>query len=60
MLHAVLCCAVLCCVVLCGLLLAGRPVMFTGEMVFPWMFDDVAALRPLKEAAEVVAAKEVC
>lgn len=26
-----------------------------GEMVFPWMFEDFAALRPLKEAAEIVA-----
>lgn len=26
-------------------------------MVFPWMFDDFAALRPLKEAAELLAAK---
>ncbi|EFN50920.1 hypothetical protein CHLNCDRAFT_141711 [Chlorella variabilis] len=34
---------------------AGQPVMFTGEMVFPWMFEDFAALRPLKEAAEIVA-----
>ena len=26
-----------------------------GEMVFPWMFEDFAALQPLKEAAEILA-----
>eukprot|EP00891_Asterochloris_glomerata_P005079 jgi/Astpho2/5079/Aster-08016 len=36
---------------------AGRDVMFTGEMVFPWMFEDFAALRPFKEAADLLAAK---
>lgn len=34
---------------------AGAPVMFTGEMVFPWMMDDIAALRPYKEAANLLA-----
>ena len=29
-----------------------------GEMVFPWMFDDFAALRPLRGAAEALAARE--
>src|SRR5581483_1581090 len=28
---------------------------FTGEHVFPWMFDEYSALRPLKEAAEILA-----
>eukprot|EP00882_Tetradesmus_deserticola_P020946 GHRQ01022637.1.p1 GENE.GHRQ01022637.1~~GHRQ01022637.1.p1 ORF type:complete len:149 (+),score=67.59 GHRQ01022637.1:582-1028(+) len=37
---------------------AGKPVMFTGEMVFPWMFEDFAALRPYKAAADVLAAKQ--
>ena len=32
-----------------------RPVFFTGEMVYPWMFDDYADLRPLKAAAELLA-----
>jgi pimeloyl-ACP methyl ester carboxylesterase len=32
-----------------------RPVYFTGEMIYPWMFDDYARLRPLKEAAELLA-----
>ena len=31
---------------------------FTGEMVFPWMFDDFAALQPYQEAAELLAAKQ--
>jgi hypothetical protein len=34
------------------------PVFFTGEMIFPWLFDDIAALRPFKEVAEVVARGE--
>ncbi|KAG0484721.1 hypothetical protein HPP92_008612 [Vanilla planifolia] len=36
----------------------NRPVFFTGEMVFPWMFDDFHALRPYKEAAHMLAQKE--
>ena len=35
-----------------------QPVFFTGEMVFPWMFDgDYESLAPLKDAAERLAAK---
>jgi pimeloyl-ACP methyl ester carboxylesterase len=34
----------------------GEAVLFTGEMVFPWMFDDFAELRKVKGAAEAVAA----
>ena len=30
---------------------------FTGEMVYPWMFEDFAYLRPYKQAAELVACK---
>lgn len=33
-----------------------RPVFFTGEMIYPWMFDEYKHLRPLKEAAEILAA----
>jgi len=33
-----------------------RPVFFTGEMVYPWMFDEYPYLRPLKDAAEILAA----
>jgi hypothetical protein len=29
--------------------------LFTGEHVFPWMFEDYAALQPLREAAELLA-----
>lgn len=36
----------------------NRPVYFTGEMVFPWMFDEIHALRSLKEAAHLLADKE--
>jgi pimeloyl-ACP methyl ester carboxylesterase len=36
----------------------GRPVYFTGEMIYPWMFDEYRYLRPLKEAAEILAAYE--
>ncbi|NUM45527.1 MAG: alpha/beta fold hydrolase [Anaerolineales bacterium] len=36
-------------------LAADRPVMFTGEMIYPSMFDDFAYLRPLKEAAHILA-----
>lgn len=31
------------------------PEMFTGEMIYPWMFDDIRALRPFKGAAEILA-----
>ena len=30
-------------------------VYFTGEMIYPWMFDDYAQLQPLKAAAEILA-----
>jgi hypothetical protein len=32
-----------------------RPVFFTGEMIYPWMFDEYEYLRPLREAAEILA-----
>ncbi|MEC8050140.1 MAG: alpha/beta fold hydrolase [Myxococcota bacterium] len=31
---------------------------FTGEMVYPWMFDQLETLKPLKEAADILAAKQ--
>jgi pimeloyl-ACP methyl ester carboxylesterase len=34
---------------------SGRPPYFTGEMVYPWMFDDYPQLQPLKAAAELLA-----
>jgi pimeloyl-ACP methyl ester carboxylesterase len=33
----------------------GKPVLFTGEMIYPWMFDDFQQLRPLKQAAQILA-----
>ncbi|KAB5569381.1 hypothetical protein DKX38_003174 [Salix brachista] len=36
----------------------GRPVFFTGEMVFPWMLEEVHALRKFKEAAHLLAEKK--
>ncbi|MCO1578885.1 alpha/beta hydrolase [Crossiella sp. SN42] len=33
------------------------PVLFTGEMIYPWQFDEDPALTPLKEAAEILAAR---
>ncbi len=35
----------------------GKSFCFTGEMVFPWMFDQYINLKPLKEAAELLASK---
>jgi len=35
----------------------GRPVSFTGEMIYPWMFDEYRYLQPLKEAADLLAAR---
>ena len=32
------------------------PVFFTGEMIYPWQFDEYRELQPLKEAAELLAA----
>jgi pimeloyl-ACP methyl ester carboxylesterase len=31
------------------------PMLFTGEMVYPWQFDEYRELQPLKEAAELLA-----
>ena len=36
----------------------GKPVLFTGEMIYSWMFDDYAELRPLKEVAQLLAQYE--
>jgi hypothetical protein len=37
---------------------SGEPVLFTGEMIYPWMFEDYAYLAPLREAAEILAGYE--
>ncbi|KAL0805917.1 hypothetical protein Bca101_098408 [Brassica carinata] len=36
----------------------GQNVLFTGEMIFPWMFDEIHALKPFKAAADLLAKKE--
>jgi pimeloyl-ACP methyl ester carboxylesterase len=36
----------------------ARPLLLTGEMIYPWMLDEVAALRPFRAAAEALAAWE--
>jgi hypothetical protein len=35
-----------------------QPLLFTGEMIYPWMFGLDPALRPLRAAAEVLAGRE--
>src|SRR5262252_8566607 len=37
---------------------AGGPVRFTGEMIYPWMFEDQAELRPFRETAELLAERD--
>jgi pimeloyl-ACP methyl ester carboxylesterase len=34
------------------------PHLLTGEHVFPWMFEDYAALRPLRQAASLLAQRD--
>lgn len=34
-----------------------QPIYFTGEMIYPWQFDNYPQLRPLKQAAEILAAE---
>ena len=33
----------------------GKAPAFTGEMIYPWMFDEYPSLRPLRDAAELLA-----
>lgn len=37
--------------------LSGSEFWFTGEMVYPWMFDQLETLKPLREAANLLAEK---
>lgn len=37
---------------------AEDPTLFSGEHVYPWMFEDFSALRPLREAAGILAEHE--
>lgn len=34
---------------------ASTPELFTGEMIYPWMFSEYGALEPLRDAAELLA-----
>ena len=43
---------------LAGALDGERPVLFTGEMIYPWMFGTDPVLRPLRAAAEELAGRE--
>ncbi|TVL88655.1 alpha/beta fold hydrolase [Streptomyces sp. SAJ15] len=33
------------------------PLLLTGEMIYPWMFRDIAGLRPFADAADILADK---
>ncbi len=35
---------------------AERPLCFTGEMMYPWMFDEIRSLRPFRAAVDGLAA----
>ena len=35
----------------------ARPLLFTGETMFPWMFDEIRALGPFREVADLLAAR---
>lgn len=37
---------------------SGKPFYFTGEMVFPWMFEQYQCLKPLQQAAQILAEKQ--
>jgi proline iminopeptidase len=36
----------------------ARPLVFTGEMMFPWMFEEIRSLRPFAAAANALAEHE--
>lgn len=36
---------------------ADGPILFTGEMIYAWMFDQYPQLQPLKQAADLLAKK---
>jgi pimeloyl-ACP methyl ester carboxylesterase len=36
----------------------ATPLLFTGEMMYPWMFEEIAALRPFAAAADILAAAD--
>ncbi|MEU8106430.1 alpha/beta fold hydrolase [Nonomuraea muscovyensis] len=36
----------------------ARPLLFTGEMMYPWMFEEIRALRPFRAAVELLAERD--
>ena len=36
-----------------------RPLSLTGEMIYPWMFDDIQALRPFRDAVHRLAQRRL-
>ena len=36
----------------------ATPLLLTGEMIYPWMFEDDPALRPFRAAAEILARRD--
>ncbi|WP_225228217.1 alpha/beta fold hydrolase, partial [Oerskovia rustica] len=36
----------------------ARPLLFTGEMIYPWMFEEIAGLRAFRGAADELARRE--
>ena len=36
----------------------GRPMLFTGEMIYPWMFEEIRGLRPFGPAVELLATRD--
>jgi proline iminopeptidase len=34
---------------------SARPLLFTGEMIYPWMFEEIRGLRPFAGAADALA-----
>jgi hypothetical protein len=37
---------------------SGEPVLFTGEMIYPWMFETDQVLAPLTEVAQLLAERD--
>lgn len=37
---------------------AADPLLFTGEMIYPWMFEEIRALRPFAGAADLLASAD--
>ncbi|SEH01884.1 alpha/beta hydrolase fold [Nonomuraea solani] len=35
----------------------ARPLLFTGEMIYPWMFEEIRVLRPFRAAVDLLAAR---